>query len=76
MASITLLVVPVFVFLSTKQSAIRMAGTTLVCAFVFVTAISFFTNPKRQEVFSAIAAYCAVLVVFIGNPQQVQTSHV
>jgi hypothetical protein len=51
-----------------------MTGITLLFAFFFASAISFFTNAKRQDVFAVTAAYCAVLVVFIGNLQQRQFS--
>jgi hypothetical protein len=49
-----------------------MAAITLLFAITFATALSLFTNAKRQEVFGATAAYCAVLVVFISNLQQKQ----
>ena len=32
---------------------------------------SIFTKARKQEVFTATAAYCAVLVVFLGNTSQV-----
>jgi MFS superfamily sulfate permease-like transporter len=56
--------------MSTKM----MALVTLIFAFAFATAVSLFTGARRQEVFASTAAYCAVLVVFIGNLQQKQWS--
>jgi hypothetical protein len=41
-----------------------------VLALLFSAAVSVLTNAKRQGVFAATAAYCAVLVVFIGIVQQ------
>jgi hypothetical protein len=49
-----------------------MASITLVFALIFATAVTLCTNARRQDVFAATAAYCAVLVVFIGNIQQSQ----
>jgi len=51
-----------------------MALVTLIFALAFATVVSLFTSARRQEVFAATAAYCAVLVVFIGNLQQKQWS--
>jgi uncharacterized membrane protein len=73
-SSTALLLVPVYLFLIYNLSTKLMASITLIFAFLFATAISVFTGAKRQEVFGATAAYCAVLVVFIGNLQQKQWS--
>ncbi|KAH6683327.1 hypothetical protein B0J14DRAFT_144737 [Halenospora varia] len=75
LAAATLLLIPVFLFLSVNLTPKTMAGLTLAFAFVFATSISVTTNARRQEVFAATAAYCAVLVVFIGNIQQRQWQH-
>lgn len=75
LASAILLLLPVFLFLSIDLTPKTMAGLTLAFAFVFATSISVTTNARRQEVFAATAAYCAVLVVFIGNIQQRQWQH-
>ena len=37
----------------------------------FSASCSIFTKGRRQEVFTATAAYCAVLVVFLGNTSKV-----
>lgn len=37
------------------------------CTAVFSAVISVFTHSRNVELFSATAAYCAVLVVFVGN---------
>jgi len=72
--SIALLLIPIYLFLTIDLSTEWMASITLIFAFLFATAMSLSTNAKRQEVFAATAAYCAVLVVFIGNLQQKQWS--
>ncbi|KAL8803297.1 MAG: hypothetical protein Q9182_003255 [Xanthomendoza sp. 2 TL-2023] len=41
--------------------------TVFLFTLVFSAACSVFTKARRQEVFTATAAYCAVLVVFLGN---------
>ena len=43
--------------------------TILVFTLIFSASCSIFTKAKRQEVFVATGAYCAVLVVFLGNTQ-------
>lgn len=67
-----LLVLPVIVLykltsLTAGQSALDAIGVLIVFTLVFGMAISALTTARRQEVFGACAAYCAVLVVFIGN---------
>ena len=48
--------------------------TVFVFTLVFSASCSIFTKAKRQEVFTATAAYCAVLVVFLGNASNVLMS--
>lgn len=48
--------------------------TIFAFTLVFSTAVSITTRAKRQEVFAATAAYCAVLVVFLGNTSNVLAS--
>lgn len=74
-SSTALLLIPIFIFLTCSLSAKLMAAITLIFALVFATAVSVFTSARRQEVFAATAAYCAVLVVFIGNIQQSTMVH-
>ena len=73
-ASTAILLIPVYLFVTCDFSATGMASLTLMFALLFSSAVSVFTKAKRQEVFAATAAYCAVLVVFIGNLQQVKMS--
>jgi MFS superfamily sulfate permease-like transporter len=72
--STALLLIPIYLFLSCNISLKWMASIVLFFSLVFATAVSVFTSARRQEVFAATAAYCAVLVVFIGNIQQRQIS--
>lgn len=48
--------------------------TIFVFTLVFSAAVAITTRAKRQEVFAATAAYCAVLVVFLGNTSNVLAS--
>ena len=45
--------------------------TVFLFTMLFSASCSIFTKARRQEVFTATAAYCAVLVVFLGNTSNV-----
>ena len=45
--------------------------TIFLFTLAFSGSCSIFTRARRQEVFAATAAYCAVLVVFLGNKSNV-----
>jgi hypothetical protein len=68
-----LLLVPVFVLyhlvgnLGTHRTDSVCIGILLVFTLAFSAVLSFFTRAKRHEILGAAAAYCAVLVVFLGN---------
>jgi len=68
-----LLVVPVYVLyhLVTELGNNRInticIGVLVVFTLVFSAVLSLFTSAKRHEILGAAAAYCAVLVVFLGN---------
>ncbi|MCJ1307123.1 hypothetical protein MMC25_000769 [Agyrium rufum] len=49
------------------QSSIVRLGVTVAFTAGFALALSVFTKARRIEIFSATAAYAAVLVVFIGT---------
>ena len=55
----------------TKPRARYQLLTVFVFTLVFSASCSIFTKARRQEVFGATAAYCAVLVVFLGNSSSV-----
>jgi hypothetical protein len=42
-------------------------GVLLVATLAFSAVLSVFTRAKRHEILASAAAYCAVLVVFLGN---------
>ncbi|KAK5137338.1 hypothetical protein LTR08_008915 [Meristemomyces frigidus] len=74
-----LLILPVIILyevtnIGQRQSALDAIGVLIVFTLVFGMAISALTTAQRHELFAASAAYCAVLVVFLGNfgVQQVQ----
>jgi len=70
-----LLIVPVYLLyhlvstLGTSRTAATCMGVLLVATLAFSAIISIFTRAKRHEILGAAAAYCAVLVVFLGNVQ-------
>lgn len=72
-----LFLVPVFILLRLQpsyQDEVRhkenlQLVTILAFTLTFSASCSIFTKAKRQEVFMATGAYCAVLVVFLGNTQ-------
>jgi hypothetical protein len=69
---IMLLAVPVFVmYRVTWEGGRRMTllnvGLLIVFSSIFSASMSLLTRAKRAELFTASAAYCAVLIVFIGN---------
>ena len=74
-----LLLVPVFVLFKlrpTNNSEVeRKINHQILTIFIFTllfsVSCSIFTQAKKQKVFTATAAYCAVLVVFLGNTSNV-----
>lgn len=70
-----LLLVPVFVLFKlqpTDKSEIERKSnyqilTVFIFTLLFSASCSIFTQAKKHEVFTATAAYSAVLVVFLGN---------
>lgn len=73
---LVLLVVPVYLLYhltnegkSSLDSTATCMGTLLVFTLAFSAVLSFFTRAQRHEILAAAAAYCAVLVVFLGNVQ-------
>lgn len=70
---LALLVCPIYVLYHISQrpegagtTAVSI-GTLLVFTLAFSAVASFFTKARRHEILGAAAAYCAVLVVFLGN---------
>ncbi|KAL9108629.1 MAG: hypothetical protein Q9227_006575 [Pyrenula ochraceoflavens] len=73
---LALLILPVYILYHVTQDMAHgphTAAFTMSTCLVFTLAIaielSFFTSAKRHEILGAAAAYCAVLVVFLGNVQ-------
>ncbi|KUJ19488.1 uncharacterized protein LY89DRAFT_642559 [Mollisia scopiformis] len=77
---LALLITPVYLlwhFTSGPETASTTAVmiTIFGCfTLLFSLTLSKFTSAKRQEILAAAAAYCAVLVVFVGNVKQNRTS--
>ncbi|KAF2470786.1 uncharacterized protein BDR25DRAFT_32466 [Lindgomyces ingoldianus] len=69
---LTLLVLPIYILYHMVHEIgttayMKCIGTLLVFTLAFSSVLSLFTKAKRHEIFAAAAAYCAVLVVFLGN---------
>ena len=56
-----------------RNSTFDAVGVLVVFTLLFSAAMALLTKAKRQELFAASAAYCAVLVVFISNFSNNQT---
>ena len=74
-----LLLAPVFVLFKLQpnsRSEVELQSnyqilTIFIFTLLFSASCSVFTQAKKQEVFTATAAYSAVLVVFLGNTSNV-----
>jgi len=71
---LVLLIVPVYILFHVtdgQSDTPGMEGTCIgvlvISTLIFSAGVRLFSRAKRHEVFAASAAYCAVLVVFIGN---------
>jgi hypothetical protein len=70
---LVLLVLPIYILyhlvssMGTGKTDSICIGTLLIFTLAFSAAVSLFTRAKRHEALAAAAAYCAVLVVFLGN---------
>lgn len=51
----------------TSRQTFNAVGVLIVFTLLFSAAMSVLTKAARHEMFAASAAYCAILVVFIGN---------
>ncbi|KAF2197240.1 hypothetical protein GQ43DRAFT_381455 [Delitschia confertaspora ATCC 74209] len=50
-----------------ESQTLNAVGVLIVFTLLFSAAMSLLTKAQRHELFAASAAYCAILVVFIGN---------
>ena len=70
-----LLLIPIYVLLKLKPTDMSQIErnsnyqilTIFISIMIFSASCSIFTQAKKQEVFTATAAYSAVLVVFLGG---------
>jgi hypothetical protein len=53
--------------IKTTETMFAAIGVLMVFTLLFAAAMSLLTKARRHELFAASAAYCAVLVVFIGS---------
>ncbi|CZT48711.1 uncharacterized protein RSE6_09452 [Rhynchosporium secalis] len=76
------LVIPVYILwqLTTDEkvndghSNSKIIGVLTTFTLIFSGTLSLFTRARRHEILAAAAAYCAVLVMFIGNMKQLGKS--
>ncbi|KAG9194062.1 hypothetical protein G6011_04097 [Alternaria panax] len=70
---LALLVLPVYLLyhmvhdVGSHDAYLVCIGLLLVFTLAFSSILSLFTKAKRHEILAAASAYCAVLVVFLGN---------
>jgi len=70
---LALLIVPIYLLYhlvdgtQTQRTNAICIGILLIFTLLFSACLSLFTKAKRHEILAAAAAYCAVLVVFLGN---------
>ncbi|TGO38155.1 hypothetical protein BHYA_0080g00030 [Botrytis hyacinthi] len=65
--TVLILLIPVILFLTINMEPGWMAFAALAFVFLFSVMISLLTDAGTQEIFVGTSAYCAVLVVFLGN---------
>jgi hypothetical protein len=53
--------------LKSNKAIFAAIGVLMVFTLLFAAAMSLLTKARRHELFAATAAYCAVLVVFVGS---------
>ncbi|TVY46033.1 hypothetical protein LSUB1_G000184 [Lachnellula subtilissima] len=76
---VALLIGPVYILwqLTTSSQSVKSINLIIVVLLLFTLlfsgVLSLFTRAKRHEILAAAAAYCAVLVVFIGNVGKLNT---
>jgi thiol:disulfide interchange protein len=70
---LVLLVLPIYLLyhmvhdVGSHEAYLICIGLLFVFTLAFSSTLSLFTKAKRHEILAAAAAYCAVLVVFLGN---------
>lgn len=67
--AVSVLFIPVILFLLTSMSRACMAIVVLAFDFIFAIMMSLLTTAGVPEIFVGTATYCAVLVTFLGNLQ-------
>ena len=62
-----LLLIPVAILYVSRLNVILQTLIIFAFTMIFAGCCAIFTKARRHEVFGAVAAYCAVLVVVLGN---------
>ncbi|KAH9219762.1 hypothetical protein DL95DRAFT_291332, partial [Leptodontidium sp. 2 PMI_412] len=74
------LIVPVYILwnltrvINSGKTISIIIAVLLVSTLIFSAQLTLFTRAKRHEILAAAAAYCAVLVVFVGNVGQISSA--
>lgn len=53
--------------MGTERMTYAALGVLMASSLIFAATMSLLTMARRHEVFAATAAYCAVLIVFVGS---------
>ncbi|KAG4442411.1 hypothetical protein IFR05_002113 [Cadophora sp. M221] len=78
--SFVLLSIPVYILwnltraVNSGKTISIIIAVLLVSTLIFSAELTLFTRAKRHEILAAAAAYCAVLVVFVGNVGQISSA--
>jgi hypothetical protein len=67
--AVSILFIPVILFLLTSMSRACMSVVVLAFVLSFSAILSLVVEATFQEIFVGTATYCAVLVTFLGNLQ-------
>ncbi|TVY90127.1 hypothetical protein LAWI1_G005360, partial [Lachnellula willkommii] len=76
---VAILITPIYILFyltvgaQDNHSIAIIISVLLIFTLLFSGVLSLFTRAKRHEILAAAAAYCAVLVVFIGNVGKLNT---
>jgi len=62
----TIMTVPIIVLYNVEKMSYRLWIITVFTG-LFSSVLCLFTQSRNSEIFSATAAYCAIMVVFVGN---------
>ena len=68
-----LMIIPIYTLyslvdeLGTRKANATYMGVLVLATLAFSAVLARFTRARRHEILGAAAAYCAILVIFLGN---------